>query len=327
MKPFRLLACAAVGLSLTACPKKPAESIVSVGEGRVLSDAEIDSQPMALLPGGAVGLVSADLQKIFASQFGQKLISLANARAPVPQSANFVPQRDLIHAYVGVYSMQGADVAAVMIGNFDKAAIERAADGTTNTPLGTPVVKSTYANRTLYTSRNLGFVVLTARTVLIGNETGIRRSLDRIKEGRVRDQTPSSFKELMKTPNAPIVATFDLRTAPLTEAARGQLPFLHGAETGGFVANFESPGVNVAGTLSYEDADSATKGAQSLLQVKDLIASWGWLASLLGIAQPIRQLEAAADGKKAKFVAGMDAQAVGQLLDQLSTYLGAPPGR
>jgi hypothetical protein len=322
-----LLVCAAAALMLTACPKKPAETIVSVGEGRVLSDQEIDSVPMALLPGGAVGLVSADMQKVFASQFGQKMIALANARAPVPASANFVPQRDLIHAYVGVYSMAGADVAAVMVGNFDKAAIERAADGTTTTPLGTPVVKSNYANRTLYTSRNLGFVVLTARTVLIGNETGIRRSLDRIKEGRVRDQTPSSFKELMKTPNAPIVSTFDLRTAPLTEAMRGKLPFLNGVQSGGMVGNFESPGVNVAGTLVYEDADSATKGAQALLQVKELIASWGWLASLLGIAQPIRQLEAQSDGKKARFVAGLDAAAVGQLLDQLSTYLGAPPGR
>jgi hypothetical protein len=323
MKLRAVVGCALVALALTACPKKPAESIVSVGEGRQLTDEEIDREPIALLPGGTVGIVSADMQKVFASQFGKKVVGIAESRAPVPASANFVPSRDLIHAYVGIYSMQGADVAAVLTGTFDKAAIERAADGTTNTPLGTPVVKSTYANRTLYTSRNLGFVVLTSRTVLMGNETGIRRSLDRIKEGRVRDQTPSWFRDLMKTPNAPIVAGFDLRTAPLTEAARGQMPFLNGVETAGMLANLEPPGINVAGTLSYEDAESAAKGAASLMQVKELIASWGWLASLMGIAQPIRQLDAKAEGKKAKFVAGLDAQAIGQLLDQLSTYLGA----
>ncbi len=220
--------------------------------------------------------------------------------------------------------MQGADAAAVVTGNFDKSAIEQAADGTQQTPLGVPVVKSGYAGRTLYTAQNIGFVVLTSHTVLMGNETGIRRALDRIKEGRVRNQVPKWFKELMKTPNAPIIAGFDLRTSPLTDAARQQMPFLNGVETAGMLANFESPGINVAGTLTYGDEESAQKGAASMMQLKDLIASWGWVASLLGIAQPVRQLDAKASGKDTKFVAGLDAQAIGQMLDQLAGYLGVP---
>lgn len=306
---------------VTGCPKKP-DKIVAAGEDKSLTDAEIDREPIALLPGGAVGLFSVDAQKLFASQFGQKLLTIARARTPVPPSANFEPGRDLEHAYVGVYSMQGADSAAVLTGKFDKAAIEAAADGTQKTPLGTPVVKSSYAGRTLYTSHNLGFVVLTSRTVLIGNETGIRRALDRIKEGRVRKQVPAWFDELLKTPNAPVVAGFDLRAQPVTDAARQQFPFLSGMETARMVGNFESPGINLAGTLTYGDAQGAQAGAQSLVAIKDVAASLGWLASLLGIGQPIRQLDAKAEGKDTKFVAALDAGEVGKMLDQLSSYLG-----
>ena len=307
----------------TGCPKKP-DKIVAAGEDKSLTDAEIDQEPVALLPSGAVGLFSVDTKKLFASQFGQKLLDIARARTPVPASANFDPGRDLDHAYVGVYSMAGADSAAVLTGRFDKAAIEAAADGTQKTPLGTPVVKSTYAGRTLYTSHNLGFVVLTARTLLIGNETGIRRALDRIKEGRVRKQVPAWFDELLKTPNAPVVAGFDLRAQPVTDAARQQFPFLAGLETARMVGNFESPGINLAGTLTYGDAQGAQAGAQSLMTIKDMAASFGWLASLLGIGQPIRQLDAKAEDKDTKFVAAPDAAEVSKMLDQLASYLGVP---
>lgn len=307
----------------TGCPKKP-DKIVAAGEDRSLTDAEIDQEPIALLPSGAVGLFSVDTKKLFASQFGQKLLDIARARTPVPPSANFDPGRDLDHAYVGVYSMAGADSAAVLTGRFDKAAIEAAADGTQKTPLGTPVVKSTYAGRTLYTSHNVGFVVLTARTLLIGNETGIRRALDRIKEGRVRKQVPAWFDELLKTPNAPVVAGFDLRAQPVTDAARQQFPFLNGLETARMVGNFESPGINLAGTLTYGDAQGAQAGAQSLTTIKDMAASFGWLASLLGIGQPIRQLDAKAEDRDTKFVAALDAAEVSKMLDQLSSYLGVP---
>ena len=67
----------------------------------------------------------------------------------------------------------------------DELLIEAAADGSQVTPLGVPVVRSTYAGRKLYTVANFGFSVLTSHTVLFGNETGIRRTLDRIERGDV----------------------------------------------------------------------------------------------------------------------------------------------
>ena len=65
----------ASGLSLglmVGCPKKP-DKIVAAGEDKALTDAEIDQEPVALMPSGAVGLFSIDAKKLVASQFGQKL--------------------------------------------------------------------------------------------------------------------------------------------------------------------------------------------------------------------------------------------------------------
>ena len=187
------------------------------------------------------------------------------------------------------------------------------------------MVKSSYAGRALYTSHNLGFVVLTART-RAASETrpgSVARSTGS-RKGVCGSNSREWFEELLKTPNAPVVAGFDLRAQPLTDSARQQLPFLKGMETARMVGNFESPGINVAGTMTYDDEAGAQAGAQSLATIKDTIASYGWFASLLGIGQPIRQLEAKAEGKDTKVVAALDATEIGKLLDQLSQFLGVP---
>ena len=42
---------------------------------------------------------------------------------------DFDPARDLTHLYLGLYSMQGADLSGVALGKFDKAKIESAVSG------------------------------------------------------------------------------------------------------------------------------------------------------------------------------------------------------
>ncbi len=321
MKAWRLFSALLLPLALGGCPKKE-EVIVETAADRAMTDAEIDADPAALLPGGAVGVVGGDAKLLFASPFGQRLAAMA--RAPIPESAGFEPTRDLERVIVGFYSMQGADFAAVATGNFDRAKIEAAADGTQKTPLGAPLVKSSYAGRDLYTSRNVGFVVMTARTVILGNETGIRRALDRVKEGRVRRALPEGFEELSKTPNAPVVAVFDLRAQSMTDAVRSQLPFLNDLETARVLANFEAPGVNLAGTLTYPDTEKATAGSQNLRALADNAQAWGWVISLLGIPQPIRKLETEVSERDTKFVAALDGDAMAALLDRGLRMMGIP---
>ena len=299
--------------------------IVQTGVGKELDAVQIDKEPLALLPGGVVGIASVDTTQLFASPFGNRVLTLLNQHLPVPASADFQPARDLAHLYLGLYSMQGADLSGVAVGKFNKAKIEAAVNGVEKTPQGVPIAKRQYAGHTLYTAGGAGFCVLTDNTALFGNDTGIRRALDRIHEGRVRRQTLPWMDKLLSGQTAPIIAGADLRAQAIPEAASNNLGFLNGLETMAFVGNFADPGINLAGTLTYGDEAGAKAGADNVQSLSQKLGTYGALLSLMGIPQPVRQLQAESKGKEAAFVVGLDAGAMGELLDKLPSYLAAHP--
>ena len=312
-------------LSLAGCSHTE-DVIVQTGAGKEPSVLDIDKEPLALLPGNVVGIASVDPTQLVASPFGGRLLALLNQRLPVPPSAGFDPARDLQHLYLGLYSMQGADLSGVALGKFDKAKIEAAVNGVEKTPQGVAIAKRQYAGRTLYTAAGFGFCLLTDHTALFGNDTGIRRALDRVREGRVRRQTlPWMDKLLDSEQTAPIVAGADLRAQAIPEAASSNLAFMKGLQTMAFVGNFKDPGVNLAGTLVYEDEAGATLGAQNVQALAQKLGTYGTLLALVGFPQPVRQLQAEAKGKQAAFVVGLDGAALVQLLDKLPEYLGSKP--
>lgn len=310
--------------ALSACGCSHTEDvIVQTGAGKEPSVLDIDREPLALLPGNVVGIASLDATQLVASPFGGRLLALLNQRLPVPPSAGFDPSRDLTRLYLGLYSMQGADLSGVALGKFDKAKIEAAVNGVEKTPQGVPIAKRTYAGRTLYTAAGFGFCLLTDHTALFGNDTGIRRALDRVREGRVRRQTlPWMDKLLDGEKQAPIVAGADLRAQAIPQAASANLAFMNGLETMAFVGNFKEPGVNLAGTLVYGDEAGAQAGAQNVQALAQKLGTYGTLLALVGFPQPVRQLQAEAKGKQAAFVVGLDGAALLQLLDKLPEYLG-----
>lgn len=312
-----------VVLALAAACAKKEDVIVQTGTGKELSKDAIDADPIALLPPNAIGAMTVDAQALFASQFGARMLGIVNARSPIPAAAEFDPARDLTRAYVAFYSMQGADTAGVALGNFKPDKIEQAADQTPRTATGDPVVKSKYAGRTLYTANGIGFTVLTERTVLFGNETGIRRSLDRIREGRARRQLPAWMSDLLASPSAPLVGGADFTAQPVPAAAREQLAFLDGIRTASMVGNFQDPGLNLAGTLSYEKPEAATRGADNLRSLHDRLSTYGPLMALIGIPQPVRKLSAEAREAEVRFVIGIDGAAVAVLLEKAQAYLSA----
>jgi hypothetical protein len=295
--------------------------IVQTGAGKELSPVDIDKEPLALLPGGVVGIVSVDTVQLFASPFGNRVLALLNQHLPVPAGADFQPARDVTHLYLGLYSMQGADLSGVAVGKFNKAKIEAAVNGVDKTADGVPIAKRQYAGRTLYTASGAGFCLLTDNTALFGNDTGIRRALDRIREGRVKRQTLPWMDKLLSGQTAPIVAGADLRAQAIPEAATSNLAFLNGLETMAFVGNFADPGINLAGTLVYGDEAGAKLGADNVQSLAQKLGTYGTLLALVGIPQPVRQLQAEAKGKEAAFVVGLDAAAIGALLDKLPDYL------
>jgi len=309
-----------------ACAKKE-DVIVQTGTGKELTKDAIDADPIALLPPNAVGALTVDAQALFASQFGARILGIVNARSPIPAAADFVPSRDLTRVYLGFYSMQGADTAGVALGSFKPDKIEKAADETPRTGTGAAVVKSKYAGRALYTANGIGFTVLTERTLLFGNETGIRRALDRIREGRARRQLPAWMADLLAKPSAPLAGGADLTAQPVPAAAREQLAFLDGVRTASVLGNFQDPGLNLAGTLTYDEPEAATRGADNLKRLHDRLSTYGPLMALIGIPQPVRNLSAEAAEDEVRFVVGIDGAAVAVLLEKAQSYLsvlGAP---
>lgn len=316
----------ALAVALAAGCSKKQDVVVDAADRVHVDPGEIDRDPVALLPSGAIGIVRVDAPAFFRSEFGQRLKTMTDARVPLPPSAGFDPERDLAVMYVGLYSMQGVDTLAVASGTFHPDAIERAADGTTMTPLGAPLVKTTYAKRTLYVSRNIGFVVLTEHTVLLGDETGIRRALDRLSEGRMQHDAPKWVDDVLATPNAALAGAFDFAGQPPAEAAMKSFSFLRGMRTARVVGNFQPPGMNFAGTLTYPDAQAAQSAVQGILGIHQTIKSYGFLMSLAGITNPIQRLEAVPVEKDAQFVVAFDGRAIEWALGQVADRFGVAPG-
>ena len=319
-----LVGLSALALTLAGCPKSE-DVIVHTGKGKEKSAQQIDADPLALLPGGAITVGVLDMTALFGSQFGDKLLEVSRRRAPLPESAGFEPKRDLTKVYFGVYSMQGADFAGVAVGTFDPKKIEAAADGVQKTPLGVPVTKSTYAGRALYTAESVGFTMLTTRTALFGNQTGIRRALDRIKEGTAKREIPAWAGKVLNQSGVPFAFGSNLKENPVPNALRSKLPFLDGVETLAVVGNFAPPGINLAGTLVYPDEESAKVGAGKVAETRAMLETYTPFLAILGIPQPVRKLEADAVGNEGHFVAGIDAVAVSGLLTRLDDLVGALP--
>ena len=124
-----------------------------------------------------------------------------------------------------------------------------------------------------------------------GNETGIRRGLDRLEAGRVKVELAPQIESFMRAPGAPFAFGSDAEYDPQVSAFTSQLPFLKGMSMMRAVGNFDSPGVNIAGTLTYKDGAQAEQGAASLQGLQQHLAAYGFLASVIGLAQPIQQMQ------------------------------------
>jgi len=87
------------------------------------------------------------------------------------------------------------------------------------------------------------------------------------------------------------------------------------------VGNFANPGLNLAGTLTYDDEAAARRGAEQLQAQTAALQTYGTLLAVLGIPQPVKVVEAKPDGKSMKFVAAVDGHLVELALSQLLTLL------
>ncbi len=255
------------------------QNLILMGANQV-DPATIDRDPMALLPTHPVMLGYLDAAEMFRSNLGSDVNQIVTTLLPLGAESNFVPARDVKKVYGGIYAMQGADFCAVLQGEFDVASIRRAAEARTMVASKVPLVRSRYAEFDLYTAGNVGFVILTPHTVLSGNETGMRRAIDRLRRDKLTRSLPKWMADLSNTPGAAFTIAGDLGDQSAVDAATQKMPFLVGLQKFRTIGNFKDPGMNLAGSFTYADTPSAAAGAVQLADLQKLTGFMGLLSSL-----------------------------------------------
>ena len=255
------------------------ENLILMGGNRI-DPLTIDRDPMALLPSHPVMLGYLDASEMFRSNLGSDVNQIVTMILPLGPESNFVPSRDVKKVYGGIYAMQGADFCAVLQGDFDVESIRRAAEARTMVASKVPLVRSRYSELDLYTAGNIGFVVLTPHTVLTGNETGMRRALDRLRRDKLERTLPTWMADLSNTPGAAFTIAGDFGGQSAVDAATQKMPFLVGLQKFRTIGNFKDPGMNVAGSFTYADTSSAAAGAVQLADLQKLTGFMSLLSSL-----------------------------------------------
>lgn len=328
-------------LSLLALGCSTNQNLVLIG-GEPTNPADVDRAPLDLLPTGALVLGTLDAAALFRSSAAGDVGRIINNVVPVGREANFDAQRDVQRVYGAVYAMQGADFVAVVQGTFDLLALENAAAARAQTPSGAPLVVTQYGDKRLYTVANVGFVPLTNHTILSGNETGMRRALDQLRY-RQGSGIPDWMRELLEQvvapPPAPGTAPApgakpafamvgDVAGQGVIAAAGDRLPFLAGLGMMRVLGNFEPPGMNVVGSLTYADEETAKVGSERLSDVQKL----AYLASLMstwGFGGRMPDMEVQRQGTNVSFATELDTSLMSIMLraiaDVLSPTKGSPP--
>jgi hypothetical protein len=319
-------------------------ALVACGGKAVATPAEakldLDSDPLALLPGSAVVVASLDAKAMFASaSVGAQVAALADSLLPLGPDAGFDAKRDVDRVVLGVYTSTGADALAVVSGRFDVAKIA----ATTQGRGGVPIVHGMYAGRDTYTAGPAMYSVLSAKTVVAGTGDGVRRALERVQDKKVERAIPAWVDETLSTPGAQLAVAADFTSQPITVAAIGAmpLPWLSGMRVAKVIANFGKPGMNiprepasglsepgsrreaglnVAATMSYGEPGQAESAADGV-RTADV-----WLKVLGGFLGGIsvQDLDVKTDGKDLKCTFAVDDQTLGRLLAFAPRLLGAP---
>jgi hypothetical protein len=302
-----------IGLACGGNQKPEAETAASTPK-------TLDSDPLALFPSGAIALARIDAKALFAAGgSGAALAKLAERFVPIGDEAGFSAPRDLDAVYAGSYSMQGLDGLAVLVGRFDAAKIQKAADDKTQLKGGGVFVASPYAGKTLYTVNSVGFTLLTPHTALGGTETAIRRALDRCRDGVPARALPVLITKTVETESAQGALAADLSAHPIGSLSLGPMavPGTQGLKVARVLVDFKAPGLNVVGTLSYDNDEHALAGVDGLKKIAKLLSTFSAVAPV----PKLQEFDAKAQASELTAKFSVDDKALKELLVALPTLL------
>jgi hypothetical protein len=311
------LSCALLASSV-ACGGGTPDAVTARAAAEVTAE-QIDADPVALLPSSALAVANVDARAFYQSEtLGPTVGKLTERLLPIGEEAGFRPSRDVDRILAASYSMQGLDAVAVVSGRFDEKKIQELARKNTPTKGGGMVVESTYAGRSLYTINNVGIAVLTSKTALTGTETGIRRALDRIKEGRVKRAVPDWMLATLDTKGAAASLAADLAAQDLANITAGalQIRWLKGLQKVRVIANFQEPGMHVAGSLTYDTGENADVGAKGIQDASSLAS----MLAVTGLVPRLQGLDVKVNSTSVEYKFAVDDQALRGLLASVDKY-------
>lgn len=324
IRRFRFLGRAACFVALTlscglaiGCGGANKESVTAKTAASTTPE-QIDADPVALLPGSPVAAVHVDARAVLGTPYGESLGRMIDKNMPIGEDAGFLASRDVDAIWGGWYTAQGIHGLSVLRGRFDEKKLEEAAEKKTQTK-GGMVVKSIYAERNVYTVANVGIVVLTSKTALVGTETTIRQSLDRIRDGRLQRSVPGWMLETISTAGAAIAIAADFETQPMPAEVKAQIPlgWLRNVKTAKIVATPES-GMRVNAHLAYGSPDEAQGAERGLRQAQTLASA----LAITGAVPKIQDSEMKTEGNDVDCSFRVDERGLTTLLSSAQRWLG-----
>lgn len=307
-------------LSVAGCAKE-SEVIVVTADGQRASTAQVDEDAWRLLPPGAVVWFRADAKKMFASEVGEKLGSTLEESLPFAADAGIVPARDVDVFLGGIYATVGSDAVWICKGRFAKDATAQAIAKTPKTQLGRPIVTTEYSGATMYVTDQVAMAILTDATLVFGTQLGVRRVLERVEEGRLNRTLPSWYEALLSEGAAEFQLGVDLDSQPIPAAFGEKLSFLQGLRAARILGNFREPGINMAGTLTYNEPARAVEAAEELAAARDDLGKYALVLAALNISQPIDRLEARASDKETQIAVELEGRAIAKILDNAGNFV------
>lgn len=291
------------------------ERVTVTSEGRRASSAEVDEDAWRLLPTGAVAWWRSDARSLFASEFGLQLSRLLSQSLPFSEGAGVVPTKDIDLVVAGFYATVGSDLVAICKGRFKPDATIEAIRKNPRSAGGHPIVSVAFAGATMHVAGQVAMSILTDETLVFGTQLGVRRVLERVEEGRLKRELPSWFEALLETPGAEFQLGIDLDSQPIPASIGEKYAFLKGLRASRLVGNFRSPGLNLAGTLSYDTPAHAKSASAEIEGVKIKLQEWSLIMMALKIPQPLRRLESKPTGKDTQVVAELRGDSIARFLE------------
>ena len=312
----------AAALSVGGCSKKTGP--IAIAPTTAAAPVSIDSDPMALMPFGALMVANLDAHQLANSTVGGDLVSLGERLIPFAGDIDFQIKRDLDHAYIGMYSFSGADVLGVLSGTFHPDKLEAAAGKGLNTPYGVVVV-STYAGRKLYTVANYGFTMLSEHTALAGTEPAMRRALDRIQAGTVKREIAPWMSDWVTQPGFPVLVASDVTKQSFGKTVTNLLPWVQGVQYVRVSGRFNpDTSFGMSGALTYPDGTKAASAAQGLSSIAKSFVIMQVL-KIIGIDPLVRSLTVNASRNDVDFQTVISEKDLRAMLRLLTDGMGAIP--